>query len=285
MAKTIGNPVSWFARSVGSTGGHISESAAYVVGQADMAEPQVRTLELEDIRHALRAGVQDFMASRTDAMFAVLVYPIIGLLLIGLGLQKDLLPLMFPLISGFALLGPVAAVGLYELSRRREAGLEANWGHALGFIGSPSFGAILVLGIYMTGIFFAWMLTAGAILAVTMGTQPPASAMVFARDVLTTGPGWMMIILGFGVGFFFALGVLAMSVVSFPLLLDRNVGVQVAIATSIKVTKQNPRVVLTWGAIVAAGLVLGSLPMFLGLIVVMPILGHATWHFYRRAVK
>ena len=284
MTKTIGNPISWFARSLGSTTSHLNESAARLVGESELAEPQVRTLEMEDIRHALRAGVQDFMASRTDAMFAVLVYPVIGLVLIGVGLQKDMLPLLFPLISGFALLGPVAAVGLYELSRRREAGLEANWGHALGFIASPSFGAILVLGMYMTGVFLVWMLAAGAIHAVTMGAETPDTAMAFAREVLTTGPGWRMIILGMGVGFVFALGVLAMSVVSFPLLLDRNVGVAKAIETSLKVTKANPRVVLTWGAIVAGGLVLGSLPMFLGLIVVMPILGHATWHFYRRAV-
>lgn len=284
MDKTIGNPISWIARHLGATGDHLSDTAARVGGAENATEPQVKTLTMSDIRQALRAGLDDFQASRTDAMFAVLVYPIIGLVLIGFGLQKDLLPLLFPLVSGFALLGPVAAVGLYELSRRREAGQEARWAHAFGFIGSPSFGAILVLGLYMIGLFLFWMLAANAIYAFTLGPEAPVSATVFARDVLTTGPGWAMIVLGTGIGFVFALAALAMSVVSFPLLLDRNVGVPVAIATSIKVTRQNPRVVLTWGAIVAGGLFLGSLPLFLGLIVVMPVLGHATWHLYRRAV-
>jgi uncharacterized membrane protein len=109
--------------------------------------------------------------------------------------------------------------------------------------------------------------------------------MGFVRDVLTTSAGWTMIVLGLIVGFAFALLVLAISVVSFPLLLDRHVGVPTAIITSVRVARKNPRVIATWGLIVAAGLVLGSVPLFIGLVVVMPILGHATWHLYRHAIE
>ena len=114
MVKTIGNPLSWFVRQVGATSDHMGATAARVGGTADAVEPQIRTLSMDDIRSALRAGVDDFMASRTDAMFAILVVPLIGIVLVGFGLQKDLLPLLFPVISGFALLGPVAAVGQSE---------------------------------------------------------------------------------------------------------------------------------------------------------------------------
>ena len=114
--------------------------------------------------------------------------------------------------------------------------------------------------------------------------EPPASVMAFVGDVFTTGAGWAIIVVGMGVGFLFALLVLAISVVSFPLLLDRDVGLGVAIWTSVRVALANPRAIALWGVIVAVGLALGSIPLFLGLIVVMPVLGHATWHLYRKVV-
>jgi uncharacterized membrane protein len=117
-----------------------------------------------------------------------------------------------------------------------------------------------------------------------MGPEHPATIGAFVRDVFTTAGGWSMILVGCGVGFLFAALVLATSVVSFPLLLDRDVGLPTAVITSMRVTAANPGPVAAWGLVVAGGLVLGSIPFFLGLIVVMPILGHATWHLYRRTV-
>lgn len=285
MAKTIGNPLTWTARQLGATGDHIAATTAEIGGDGTAADPVINDLTFGDIRAALRAGWDDFLACRADAITAILIYPIAGLVLMGFGLHMNLLPLMFPLMAGFAILGPVAAVGLYEISRRREAGEEVNWLAAFDVIRSPSFGAIVVLGIYLAALFIGWMLCANALYAVTLGPQPPVSLPAFLSDVLTTGAGWTMIILGVAVGFVFALVALAMSVVSFPLLLDRHVGVPVAVITSIRVTRQNPREVLAWGAIVAAALVIGALPLLLGLIVALPVLGHATWHFYRRAIS
>ncbi len=282
---TIRNPIEFTADQLGAATGHLGSVGRAVRGEhADAAEPTVRRIDTADLREALRRGVDDFMACRTDVAFIVLVYPLAGLILAWFFFDYRTLHLLFPATSGFALLGPVAAVGLYEMSRRRERGEPAGWTDALGVLSSPSFGAILLLGLALFAVFVLWMVTAWGIWSVTLGPDAIHSVGDFARAVLFTGSGWAMIVVGCAVGFLFALVVLAVSVVSFPLLLDRNVGLRVAVVTSVRVTAENPRTVLTWGAIVAGGLVLGSLPLFLGLIVVVPVLGHATWHLYRRAV-
>ncbi len=284
MAKTIGNPISWAARNIGATGDHIAESVTRI-GSADTRHlPTVQTLTLQDLRVCLRAGYQDFLETRADAIFIVLIYPIAGLLMFGFGLNRNMVPLLAPLIAGFALIGPVAAVGLYEISRKREQGSDVHWLDAFGVFRSPSFGAILALGFYLVALLLVWLMVAQSIYVQTLGPDLPTSLGAFVTQVFTTKAGWTMILFGNAVGFLFALIALAISVVSFPLLLDRKVGVPVAVVTSVRVLRHNPGVILTWGFIVAAMLVLGAIPMLLGLIVVIPVLGHATWHLYRRAV-
>ena len=228
--------------------------------------------------------MEDFGACRTDVIALCVFYPVIGALLAWFAFDRNLVPLLFPVISGFALLGPVAGVGLYEMSRRREIGEEPSWAHAFAVVRHPSFAAIAVLGLMLGGVFVVWMLTAHGIYYATLGPELPASLGAFLRDTFTTGAGWAMIIVGCAVGSLFAALVLAISVVSFPLLLDRDVGLPVAVITSLRVTAANPVPIAVWGLIVAAGLVIGSIPFFLGLIVVLPVLGHATWHLYRRTV-
>ncbi len=284
MAKTIGNPISWAAQSLGATSDHVSESVSRI-GSSDVRHlPMVQTLTIQDLKACLRAGYNDFLETRADAIFIVLIYPIAGLLMFGFAMNLNLVPLLAPLVAGFALIGPVAAVGLYEISRKREEGGEVHWLDAFGVFRSPSFGAILALGFYLVMLLLVWLMVAQSIYVQTLGPEPPTSFGAFVSEVLTTGAGWTMIIFGTAVGFVFALCALAVSVVSFPLLLDRKVGLPVAVVTSVRVLRHNPGVVLCWGFIVAALLVLGAIPMLLGLIVVMPVLGHATWHLYRRAV-
>jgi uncharacterized membrane protein len=287
MTETIGNPLSWSVDAAKGAGSYVGSVTARL-GSGDTegaAMPIVRRIGMEDLRASLRAGYADFVACRSDVVFLCLIYPAIGLVLAWAAFSGNLLPLVFPILSGFALIGPVAAVGLYEMSRRREAGQEPSWGDAFGVLKSPSFGAIFVLGVVLFAIFLVWIITAHGIWSATLGPVPPTSLGVFLSDVFTTGAGWAMMVLGLAIGFLFAALVLAISVVSFPLLLDRDVGLPVAIVTSFRVATENPAPVAVWGLIVAVGLALGSLPFLLGLIVVLPVLGHATWHLYRRAVE
>ncbi|UWQ63214.1 DUF2189 domain-containing protein [Leisingera caerulea] len=285
MAKTIGNPLSWLLQGAETTGHHIGETVGEMGSDGVKELPQARDLSMDDIIHSLAAGLEDFAACRSDAMFLVLFYPLIGIALIVMSLSMNLLPLIVPMIMGFAILGPVAAIGLYEMSKRREEGLEPRWVDAFSVIRSPSFGAILVLGLYLAALFVIWLVAADMIYSRTLGPEPPASITSFATDVLTTRAGWTMAIAGGVVGAVFAFAALAMSIVSFPLLLDRHVGLPVAVATSIRVMRKNPVVCMTWGALVGSALVIGAIPFLAGLIIVVPVLGHATWHLYRRAVK
>jgi uncharacterized membrane protein len=289
----IRNPIEWgwdhitlAALTVGSLGRSLGGSQESLCSQESLSTPlpavcQIKTADLRDV---LMKGLGDFGAYRTDVIFLCLIYPVVGLMLTWLTFGQEMLPLLFPLASGFALVGPVAAVGLYEMSRRREQGIRITWVDAFGASRSPGFGAILVLGLVLLAIFLLWLLAAYVIYQVTVGPEPPASIAAFARDVFTTSAGWTMIVLGVGVGFLFALLVLAISVVSFPLLLDRDVGLHTAVRTSIRAVAANPGPMAVWGLIVAGGLVIGSIPAFLGLIFVVPVLGHATWHLYRKVV-
>jgi len=250
-------------------------------------QPVVRRISTSDLYYALARGYDDFAAFPSHAVFLCVIYPLVGILLIGLtlGNSLSLLPLAFPIAAGFALVGPVAAVGLYELSRRREAGLDSSPSHAFDVLHSPSLGAIIALGVLLMAIFLIWLVVAYALYSVIFGYSAPASIEQFITDLLTTPPGWTLIIVGWGIGFLFAALVLSISAISFPLLLDRDVGAAVAMHTSLRVMAANPLPMALWGLIVAALLVIGSIPFFVGLAVVMPVLGHATWHLYRRTVE
>jgi uncharacterized membrane protein len=255
------------------------------VGQDGIpALPVVRKIEARDIREALRRGAEDFWAMPSHLAFLGLIYPLCGLVLAYVTSQQNALQLVFPLASGFALLGPIAAVGLYEMSRRRELGLDTSWKYAFNVARSPSIPSIGALGLLLLAIFLAWIAVAQLLYVKLFGSTPPASYPGFLKEVVSTQRGWTLIIAGCLIGFGFAVVSLSISVVSFPLLLDRDVGAAAAVATSVKTVRENPTTMALWGLIVAAALAIGSLPLFIGLAVVMPILGHATWHLYRIAV-
>ena len=248
-------------------------------------EPTVSRIGLADLRDAVAKGIDDFKAIPSHAIFLIIIYPIVGLILFRLTFGYDMLPLIFPLIAGFALIGPVASIGLYELSRRREKGLDASAWHAFDVLRSPSIGAIARLGLLLLVIFFTWLVVAQAMYVGIFGHWVPASLEEFAHRVLTTPAGWQLIIVGNVCGFLFAVLVLVISVVSFPMLVDRNVGAATAVRTSVRAVLANPMTMAIWGLFVAAALVIGSLPLLFGLAIVLPILGHSTWHLYRKVVS
>jgi len=277
----IRNPVEWGVDQIRIAGSTIERIGSRT---HETPAPAVRRITVAGLGDALARGIDDFAAFRTDVAFLAIIYPLAGLVLARLVFGYGLLPLLFPLASGFALIGPVAAVGLYEMSRRREVGAEAGWADAFEIVRQPSFGSIVAFGLMLMMVFLVWIYVAISIYDLTLGPEPPVSAAAFVRDVFTTAQGWTMIGVGVGIGFLFAAGVLAISVVSVPLMLDRDVGLAQAIGTSVRAVMANPGPMAVWGLVVALALVLGSIPLFLGLIVVMPVLGHATWHLYRRVV-
>lgn len=281
--ETIGNPLSWSAQRLAGVGRSMGEAVDGVASH-EMIRPEVREIGVADIRSALREGAKDFAALRSDVITMMALYPVIGFGLATWAFSSGQVHLLFPLVAGFPLVGPVAAIGLYEMSRRRELGEDPDWGAALSTLTGRVLGPVLTLGAMLAAIFVLWLVAAHVIWEATLGPQPYDSVLALLRDSVTTGAGWMMILIGVGVGFVFAAVVLCVSMVSFPMLIDRPVGVPVALATSLEVARRNPAMTALWGLIVAVALFLGSIPFFVGLIVVLPILGHATWHLYRRAV-
>jgi uncharacterized membrane protein len=248
------------------------------------AELSIRTIGISDLFRALRLGWEDFEEMPSHALMLCVIYPVLGLVLARVVSGYSVLPLLFPLAAGFALLGPFAALGLYELSSRRERGESASAWDAFEVLRSPSFGAMLGLGTLLLALFVVWIATAQAIYVAAFGYGGATSASDFVQRVLTTPQGWWLIVVGCGTGFVFALVALCLSVVSFPLMLDRHAGAFESMVTSLRVVARNPVPMAAWGLIVAALLVVGTIPAFLGLAVVIPLLGHATWHLYRETV-
>ncbi|MDP3675972.1 MAG: DUF2189 domain-containing protein [Novosphingobium sp.] len=247
-------------------------------------EIYIRELGLHDLAVALAQGWDDFLAKRGDLIFIGLFYPTVVVAASLYALNTSLLYLLFPLAAGSILFGPAAACGFYELARRREQGLDARWRHSLDVVHGPSAFSLFALTAVVTLLFLLWIAAAGAIYSLTLGLQPPANWASFVRAVFTTPEGWQMIVTGNLVGLGFAILTLAISVISFPMLVDRPVGLALAVRTSLRVTAKNPVTIAAWGLIVVAMLVLGSLPALIGLAVVLPVLGYATWHLYTRAV-
>ena len=272
---------------------------------ADTSQPTIRQIGVADLFDALAKGFDDFKAMPTHLIFLILIYPIIMLLSGRVAAGYDVLPLVFPLLAGYTLVGPLVAIGMYELSRRREGGHDISRKHLFDVLKSPSFGAIVRLGIVLVIIYFAWLIAALAIFKLTfggpaaasmgtfflevitleLGNAAPDSIGAFASQILTTSAGWKLFVLGSGVGLAFAIVVLALSVVSFPMLLDRKVSARTAARTSVRAFIANPATMIVWGLIVAAALVIGTLPLFVGLAIVMPVLGHASWQLYRKVVE
>lgn len=245
----------------------------------------IRRLTPDDLKRSIREGFEDVKRTRSDALFLVVIWPVLGVLLVALSAGRGLLELVFPLVAGFAILGPLAAVGLYESSRQAETGrrpaLLAAYREATGRAG----GRMLKMAALLFALFFGWLMAARGLWGAVMGVEAPETVGSLLAMTLTTGPGWALILVGHAVGAVFAATAMAISVFSLPMLLDGERSVTVAVTASVRACLVNARMMLAWGLVVSVALALGSVPALAGLIVVLPVFGHATWRLYRRTIE
>jgi len=246
--------------------------------------PEVRRISEADLDWALSQGWADFKAKRGDVIVLALIYPIVGLLTAATAFNARLLPMLFPLVAGLSILGPAVASGFYELSRRREAHLPSGWIHFLDPLRGRSRTGLLALTAVLVVIFAAWLAAAWMIYAATLAGYQPASLGEFVDRVFRTPEGWSLIGAGMLVGFAFACLTLILTLVSLPMVVDKATDPVTAVSTSIRAVMKNPKASASWGLRVAGLLVLGCLPLFIGLAVVLPVLGYATWRLYTRIV-
>ena len=281
----IRNPIEWILQATAAPAAGLGAAAPAEYWPETRAEPQVKRIGLEDLRIALARGYEDFKAHRSDVLMLIVIYPAAALLAAVAIARHDLIPLIFPAVSGLTLVGPLATIWLAELSRRRENHGESTMSQAMDVFRSPQILAIAMFGVIDVLLYIAWIFSAKLIYAVTLGHTIQTSITSFADTLFGTSAGWELMVIGVPAGFLFALAALAMGCVSLPLLLDRNVSLAQAISISVLALRRNPVPILCWGGIVVAGLLLGALPALFGLAVVVPVLGHATWHLYRRIVE
>ena len=244
----------------------------------------VRRIANQDLRWSLKAGLDDFQAMRGDLLFAGVFYVLVGLIAAVVATRSALLPFLFPVVAGVGLLGPLAAVGFYELARRREDGLDSSWSHFLDVQKRPSADDIGIVAGMLLGIFALWLVVAGILWFALFSATAPADVGQFLAMIFTTPRGWMLMLLGSAAGAVFGWVVMATSVVALPLLVDRDVSAAEAVSTSWRAVKANREPMLRWGLTVTALLVLGTIPLVIGLAFVLPWLGYSTWHLYTRLV-
>jgi uncharacterized membrane protein len=245
----------------------------------------VRKISDEDLRFSLRAGWEDFQDMRGDIFIAGLVYTFIGLAAVVMTTSRPLIPFFFPVVAGVGLLGPVAAVGFYELAKRREAHeKDLHWFNFLDVRKRSTVDDMGIVAGLLLAIFVLWLIAAGLLYVSLFGWGTPTSIGRFFTTIFTTPFGWALILGGAVVGAVFGWMVLALSVASLPMLVDGKVSASDAVSASWRAAHANKGEMVRWGLIVLGLLVLGSIPAFVGLAIVLPWLGYSTWHLYTRLI-
>jgi len=246
--------------------------------------PEIRDISSADLWIALRRGYKDFLAKPSFVFFLAIIYPVISLILIRFIGGYDVLPYLWPLIAGGTIVAPIAALGLYEVSRLMEGDQSVSLRNAFNLFNFRSLQCVATLSLLLGAAWVMWLYAANIIYVSTMGDYVPASVPDFIQRVFFTDEGKSLIMVGSAVGFAFALVIFMISVVSFPMIIDRDVSAMEAISTSVRVVLQNPWTMLAWAMIISFSMALAAVSFMFGLALVLPILGHASWHLYRRVV-
>ncbi|HSZ51385.1 MAG TPA: DUF2189 domain-containing protein [Caulobacteraceae bacterium] len=262
------------------------------VARSNLSLPAIRRIRSTDLDWALAQGWRDFRQLRGDIVFLPLIYPIAGFFALVLAVNASFVPMVFPAVAGLSILGPAVSAGFYELDRRRDAGQDLTWIHFFDPLRRPTRGGLLLLTLGLFVLFALWLTAAFLVYRATIAAGYHATVdaggdlgvMAFVRNLFGTQAGWTMIIVGNLIGLAFAVATLALTFVSFPMVVDRRGGAVVAVLTSLRVARLSPGATVGWGLRVAGLLAIGSLPLFVGLPIVLPVLGYATWRLYTRAV-
>ncbi|MEX0963897.1 MAG: DUF2189 domain-containing protein [Pseudohongiellaceae bacterium] len=244
----------------------------------------VRQITLKDLSQCLKAGYADYGAKPSSIPLLILFYSLFALLFTLFAFGQDLRYLAFPMLAGITLIGPIVAIAFLEMSRRRELGKELRWRSAFNFIHTSAFAPLLALTLLMTVLYLAWLFMAELIFFSLFESTMPVSLSDFMNQLFNTRHGGALIAYGNFVGLLFAFAAIALSVVAFPLALDKPVTSFTAVSVSIRAFMSNTLVLTAWGIIVVALLALGAAVFLIGLAVTLPVLGHATWHLYRKLI-
>ena len=254
-----------------------------VVGELASKAPIIKAITVDDISASLREGAEDFRAMPAFGMAIGLVFALGGMAIVSLAVALDLVVLAFPMLAGFALIGPFAAMGLYEGSRRRDMGQTVGLGDLFSVRSATTTPNIFFLGFILLFALFVWTRIALLIYALFFGLQPLAFGDMLTA-VFTTVNGLSFLLIGNLVGAAFAFVVFSITVVSFPYMLEKDVDPVTAVALSVSAVAKNVVPLAGWALFVGIALVASWVPFFLGLIVVLPVLGHATWRLYKRMI-
>lgn len=251
--------------------------------RSTVAEPEVRAITVDDVSAALSDGLRDFRAAPAFGLLVGLVYAVAGNVLFWIATSFDLVFLAYPLAAGFALIAPFAAVGVYEVSRRIDKGGSLSLGSLIGAVPAHARRELAYMALVTLFGLIVWIYAAGFTYALFFGIHPlPADDIV--AMIVSTPRGVFFLVAGNILGALLATVIFAISVVAYPMLLDRDVDFVTAMIASIRTVLAAPMVMIGWGIFIATMLLIAILPMFLGLVLILPWLGHATWHLYRRAV-
>jgi len=245
--------------------------------------PVINTITPSDVLDALDAGIRDFRSAPKYGLFFGAFYALAGWLLVSLVFYLEHPYLAYPLATGFALFAPFAATGLYDVSRRLERGEPLSWSAVLSSVQAVSGKELAWMAVVTVFTVIIWLDIAAFLFFAFMGFGGGTSDNLI-NEILTTPRGWVFLAIGNAVGAILAGIVFSYSVVSFPMLYDRDVDFVTAMVTSVKSVLKNPRAMLIWAIIIAVQLVISLVSLFAGLIIALPILGHTTWHIYRKVV-